>query len=230
MLVSSGFMEIQIWEFLRYFSFFFCLKHRVLAPWYILPTNVFLSVPSSFLSGLLEWMLSLEHPPLLCHFLTLQFPFCSSVTLYSMIDSPQEAICGPLLWRISYKNKLYYAVWEINLMGKQLQTAALCKQVQNKIQPAAQWESSESWNQLPCYPPVTLQRTTCWEENERAPWWWGAWTKKMPCAKTDALRMIFSHMGLWQQGKTRYILSKGRLWYQHSQGLSVLRDWIWVLK
>lgn len=134
MLISSGFMEIQIWEFLRYFSFFFCLKHRVLAPWYILPTNVFLSVPSSFLSGLLEWMLSLEHPPLLCHFLTLQFPFCSSVTLYSMIDSPQEAICGPLLWRISYKNKLYYAVWEINLMGKQLQTAALCKQVQNKIQ------------------------------------------------------------------------------------------------
>lgn len=29
----------------------------------------------------------------------------------------------------------------------------------------------------------------------------GAGTKKMPCAKTDALRMIFSHMGLWQQGK-----------------------------
>lgn len=54
----------------------------------------------------------------LCHFLTLQLPFCPSVALYSLIDSPREAICGPLLWRISYKNKLYYAVWEINLIGE----------------------------------------------------------------------------------------------------------------
>ena len=48
---------------------------------------------------------------LMCHFLTLQLSFNPSVPLYSMIDSPWETICDPLLWSIPYKNKLYCAVF-----------------------------------------------------------------------------------------------------------------------
>lgn len=82
-----------------------------LPPWLTLFHHLSHFFPCSLLSCLLEFSLSLEYSPLMCHFLTLQLPFNPSVPLYSMIDSPWEAICDPLLWRIPYKNKLYCAVF-----------------------------------------------------------------------------------------------------------------------